>query len=470
MTDEIKDTGIEEERKTYKRSERYQADDPLDEAIAALIFEEPWYGIFIQHFERRRVPSLKSHNGAESPAAVFVMNNQVTLVVNEKLFNEFSLEQRMGIIKHECLHIVNKHIIRSDDRSPAGWNIATDIAINQFVGKKNLPEGVCFHDEPPFSHIPGMAAGLASEKYYELLKNEAQKQGGGCNQSMGSDRPQGGESECDKDCSKCPMNSQDTQGNSTCPHKKNNPNQGKGASGKDKQWTELDSHAGWASESDGANDKEAIESDIKQAAKETSDAIIHAGRGTVPGEVQEAIDKLCKPTEIRWQDILRNFISDSYEVYRRHSFHRESRRIDGIYPGTKRYPKYHPIVAVDTSGSVSDFELQLMLNECKAICDQLEIEGFELWQFDAGIQDCGMYDPHKTVRIHGRGGTDFQPVLNKARKENKPSIIIMTDGGAPAPEMRNVKVYWALTEGMYNNGDHLEGPKVTIKVPKPEAA
>jgi predicted metal-dependent peptidase len=44
----------------------------------------------------------------------------------------------------------------------------------------------------------------------------------------------------------------------------------------------------------------------------------------------------------------------------------------------------------------------------------------------------------KTIKVHGRGGTDFQPAINYFEKARQPydGLIIFTDGYAPKPEMK----------------------------------
>ena len=60
-----------------------------------------------------------------------------------KGFNSYTLEQRLGILKHEMLHILYNHMRRKGDRDHQGFNIASDCAINQLIERNHLPaEGI----------------------------------------------------------------------------------------------------------------------------------------------------------------------------------------------------------------------------------------------------------------------------------------------------------------------------------------
>jgi len=457
-----------------KAQMKAEASTPFEEALIELLFKEPWYCLFLQKFTRQDNDKLPA------PAGVYVKNNEIFIVINRRMFDPMPLNIRIGILKHEALHIVNKHIVREDGRNHKLWNIATDTAINQFIGHDDLPEG-CYHwDREPLKDIQGISENLMSEKYYELIKQEAQENGYA---SIGADNAPGtnegdeqgeggsGEAQYDKDCSNCPANGKDGDGNNTCPYKQNNPNSGEDADGKnkkdgkDKRWNMVGDHSGWAQETGDDNDKDAVESIIKQKAKEARDQAEMTGRGTMPGHVSDAIDRLGRPSKIPWQQVLRDFVADSFESERRKSYRRENRRIDGIFPGRKRHPVPRFTVAIDTSGSMSDREIAACLDECEAIAETYNTSGFELWQFDAAVQSVEQYETGKYPKIHGRGGTDFDPVLEKCAREELASIIIMTDGGAPEPrEYYGVKCYWVLTQGYWHEADNFKGRKVVIEL------
>src|SRR5574344_105662 len=80
--------------------------------------------------------TLKKIEKGNYPAAVSYSKNSSTyiLYINPELFDKYSLENRMAILKHEVLHIVNGHLThriqgKNIDRKKA--NIAFDCTINQ---------------------------------------------------------------------------------------------------------------------------------------------------------------------------------------------------------------------------------------------------------------------------------------------------------------------------------------------------
>ena len=78
-----------------------------------------------------------------STAAVALMNRQsIKLIVNENFWNSLNDENRYGLIKHEMLHIVLKHLfLMKSFPNKKLFNIAADIVVNQYIERKQLPDG-----------------------------------------------------------------------------------------------------------------------------------------------------------------------------------------------------------------------------------------------------------------------------------------------------------------------------------------
>lgn len=76
-------------------------------------------------------------------AAVSFNDGSFTLHINEELFSEEKLEHRIGILKHEALHIMFEHLLRFSEEIKERQllvNLATDCAINQHIQKNHLPD------------------------------------------------------------------------------------------------------------------------------------------------------------------------------------------------------------------------------------------------------------------------------------------------------------------------------------------
>lgn len=173
--------------------------------------------------------------------------------------------------------------------------------------------------------------------------------------------------------------------------------------------------------------------------------ILDAGkkmRGEFPAGIEEIIKEI-KDALIPWSVMLRRIIN-SLNPTTTQTMRRKSRRFP-IPPGRKYIYSGKILVGIDTSVSVSDKQLQQFLAEVKAMADT----GHEIWvaECDAAIHTCYKLKTKPNVNIHGRGGTDFQPVFDKA-EEIKPDVLIyLTDGDAPDPVARtNAKVVWVYTK------------------------
>lgn len=116
-----------------------------------------------------------------------------------------------------------------------------------------------------------------------------------------------------------------------------------------------------------------------------------------------------------------------------------SRRYGFKYMGSKYDFTTRLLVAVDTSGSVSNTELERFFSIINRFF-KYGIESIEVIQFDAEISSEPMVlkKARKTIKILGRGGTDFQPVIDYYEKYRVyDGLIIFTDGEAPLPIVKN---------------------------------
>jgi predicted metal-dependent peptidase len=108
------------------------------------------------------------------------------------------------------------------------------------------------------------------------------------------------------------------------------------------------------------------------------------------------------------------------------------------------------LVAVDVSGSISDPDLEHAYSVINRLF-QYGIETIDTLQFDTEL--AGPVDKFTRkrfqVKIKGRGGTNFGPVLEYIDKHRDyDGLIIVTDGVAGKPQKpsnRHTKVLWLFT-------------------------
>ena len=136
-----------------------------------------------------------------------------------------------------------------------------------------------------------------------------------------------------------------------------------------------------------------------------------------------------------------------------------SRRVSkryGTYPGVKIKRYQRLAVVVDTSGSIQRDDLELMFGEIHGMWRQGA--GIDVVECDAAVQHTWQYRGRLPDKIHGGGGTAFDPAfqwLRANRMTKYDGCIYLTDGYAPKPTVRPpCKLLWLVTEsgGM---GEHL---------------
>ena len=91
--------------------------------------------------------------------------------------------------------------------------------------------------------------------------------------------------------------------------------------------------------------------------------------------------------------------------------------------------KNHICVGVDTSGSVSNKELQEFFSELS----HMHKTGHKITivQCDTKINSIKEFNPKCDWEIHGRGGTSFQPVIDHYNEDGRyTALIYFTDGEA----------------------------------------
>jgi predicted metal-dependent peptidase len=113
----------------------------------------------------------------EAPAGVSYNNCTYKLHINTIKFNGYTLEERLAILKHEMLHILNGHLLyrHEDTRNHKNVNIAMDCAINQLINSGHLPKD-CILPRVLEKELNKKIKRLEPfEYYYDLLNNSIDK-------------------------------------------------------------------------------------------------------------------------------------------------------------------------------------------------------------------------------------------------------------------------------------------------------
>ena len=178
------------------------------------------------------------------------------------------------------------------------------------------------------------------------------------------------------------------------------------------------------------------------------------GWGNIPGDIVDAIKKSIEP-KFNYKAIFQQFRSTVLSSTRTLTRMKPNRRFGYDAMGSKRNFTTKILVAVDTSGSISDEDLQLALGFINKFF-KYGISQIDCIQFDTKIYPNSLKVLSKKMdvfKITGRGGTDFNEVFEYTQKTSPiyDGVIILTDGYASVPHRkylsdnyRNVKYVWCL--------------------------
>lgn len=173
--------------------------------------------------------------------------------------------------------------------------------------------------------------------------------------------------------------------------------------------------------------------------------------GDLPGHIKRLVDRIRQPS-VPWRQLLARFLQKQgggdrqwLPPSRRH-VHR------GLYLPSRQKNTLELTVAVDTSGSCSDF-LPGFLSELRGMLGAFNRVQLQILVFDTAIRQTlqltenDLYHMTK-LELLGGGGTDFRPVFRTTNDQPPQALVILTDGFAQAPEQAPpFPVLWALTPG-----------------------
>lgn len=348
----------------------------LGEIAKELIISEPFYGYF-----SLGVPKEFTNDPAMPTACVTLESINTKMLFNEKYLEGLEHRQRIGVLQHELMHIINFHITQWVDYPDTNlFNIAADMHINQYIPKERRPPSIMLPEVFPELNLPLFKD---TRTYYELLR-QAQESGSSptlqaINEAMNS--------------------------------------------GKKFTW----SHS-WDDFNE--TDKTHIEKQVEYQTKKVFEEVLDKNIGNMPGYMREFILNIYKKQKpvVDWRAVTRQFKAYCDKIYLKKSRRKLNIKFPDSAGNRVRFNKAL-LVAIDTSGSVSNKEMNDFFNEIIKISDAgSEVHIIEC---DAKIGRIYKFDKRKIdTKITGGGGTMARPVMEyylKNRKFN--GLIYFTDGG-----------------------------------------
>jgi predicted metal-dependent peptidase len=186
-------------------------------------------------------------------------------------------------------------------------------------------------------------------------------------------------------------------------------------------------------------------------------------QGTIPGEVEALIEiEDIEPPKFDWRGYIRRFTGVSTRVFTKKIRRKENRKFPEN-PGLKIKMRQHMLLAIDTSGSVSNDELMEFMNEIHHIY-RAGVD-ITIIQCDTRINSIEKYSGEFELNVIGRGGTYFDPVLEFFNENLKTftSLVYFTDGEATANVTPKGKTLWVLSERSHMNHD-LPGKVIKLEL------
>jgi predicted metal-dependent peptidase len=359
-------------------------DDPAEKLMAArcrLLAVEPFYGHMGMHITWKPSEMSWVPKGQTKTMGVIARNSRIECLWSREFVNSRTVEQLYGCVQHEIEHLIRLHLTRYRAKYiPTVWNLAVDMCVN---GRKSSPRIGCTSTEKHVLPIDEKEEGEMSwipqdwpdqetaEFYYEKIMEDDRfkwAKEGGCYAGM------------------------------------------------------IDDHTMW-------RDSEMSPDDVRQLVHDTVSKAMARCQGHIPRHLAGILEKLADPI-VSWRHILRNFLG-RHLGNRRKTYTRRDRRRDKFgMPGISHHASAIASVVVDTSGSISQEDLEQFFAEIEAIAYRTKVC---VLQWDHAFQDFWpryRRSDWKKIKIKGRGGTDMAaPVQWLAENKSVGNLcVVLTDG------------------------------------------
>lgn len=353
--------------------------------ILNLLLRKPYYGYIASNMKLEKSNSIEDIKVIIGPV--------VKLVYNEKWMNELKEQEAYGVFIHEILHLVLLHYMRKGSRESSYWSIACDLAVNEHIDEKILPEGYftveMFNRETGFS-LPSKST---AEYYYDEILKRKDNISFIMRDGAVKIKLPGGDEFAVKS-----MEQPDT--------------------------SDLNYNAA----------KSLLEEVTCLAAKE----------GEIPGTLKNIISEIYGGTDVDWRNLIKKYLSGKGRMNIRKTVKRNSKRFNDN-PGNKRVKQLNALVAIDESGSISDDDIMMFYSDLKKI-KAITKSNLLVTRFDTDCTRPVRLEQYLKIKNRIKsGGTDFRPVFQVAESMQTRLMIIFTDGDGILPDVVKQKTLWIIT-------------------------
>ncbi|HEU4322056.1 MAG TPA: VWA-like domain-containing protein [Roseiflexaceae bacterium] len=314
--------------------------------------------------------------------------------INTAYFGRLETAEQEGVLLHEVLHAALLHVPRRAGRDPQLWNVAADIVVNGMVTAAGyrLPQGALRDPR---------REDLGVEEVYELLLQEQPPAPDPAWNDLLGQAPAdaaSGEGESEQDAAGLP-----------------------------------------------GSQRAALERYWRQARQQAQNAATQQ-HGLLPAGLAREFGML-DPSRLDWRSLLwRHLVRSPVD------FSGFDRRFvgQGLYLDALDGEILRVAVAVDTSGSVGQEELDMFLSEVRGILRVYPHLRCDLYYADTELHGPHRLSPHRAPPAPvGGGGTDFRPFLERLGGRQRPAVAVyLTDGYGEFPtQPPPCPLLWVVTPG-----------------------
>ena len=314
------------------------------------------------------------------------------ILINPQFFERLPLDQQEAVLLHEVLHAALLHVSRGSGRDAKRWNIAADVVVNGILTR----EGFTL---PQDSVREQSLERFSVEEVYDVLESSPWDKK---NFSLGS------------------------------------PDLLPGADGDAPMPGSL-----------GQEQMRATEAHWRNAVEQASIMAESLFQGSMPGSIQRELQTI-KGGQLNWRHYLWRYLVRTPIDFRDFDRRFVGRR---VYLETLEDETVFVAVAVDTSGSINNRQIQGFLSEVQSILLAYPHLQCQLYYADAALHGPYALSPYGNFPPPiGGGGTDFRPFFTKLSQDHSPWVttvaVYLTDGYGFFPSQPPAfPVLWVVTPG-----------------------
>ena len=396
------------EERSFTKEQLELIEKRLVKARTQLMLDKPFLGNLVLRLPLKAAGSWCKTSATDAKSFYY----------NPEFIERLDTHQIKFVLIHEALHCALTHFARRGNRKKHTWDLACDFAINPLLIKEGFHPPL---DVPIFRQYEGMIA----EEIYPMIDDNLDQEP--MDQHLYDDQ-----------------NNEDSKDSDGGMREDDLTQQEKNQSGESKN---NQSTSSLAQRPQSLNPNE-IEKLATQWQKNlASSAQLAQEAGKLDGEFAKLIDFFLQP-RVSWQSLLSTFMSrlarDDF------SYSRPSRRPGNAILPTLRSHQIDIAVAIDTSGSISQQEIDEFVSEINAIkstirssitliaCDD-KIFPSSPWRYES------WEEINFPASLGGGKGTNFRPVFELLNSLDNPCdvLIYFTDAKGLFPEkIPNYPVLW----------------------------